>query len=80
MAICMGAAGTLARRKTPGGVAKRQPRASGASERQCTSVQIPGSRCRLAATSSMKIDGMISDGGKTSDRAVIASNEKPKPE
>ena len=40
---------------------------------------MPGSRCRLAAISSMKIEGTISAGGSASDSAVIASSEKPKP-
>lgn len=62
-AICIGAAGTLANNHTPNGVAMRQPMVRGTSDFQCTSFQMLGSRCRLAATSSMKIDGTISVGG-----------------
>ena len=44
------------------------------------SFQTDGSKWRLAAISSMKMDGMISAGANMIDSAVIDSNEKPKPE
>ena len=75
-----GASGTFARACTPSGVPATVPARRKASERQCTSRQIPGSMWRLAAISSMKIAGMICAGGKISDSEVMASSEKPKPE
>ena len=79
-ATCMGAAGILARNQTPNGVPKRQPASKGPIERQCMSFQMPGKRWMLAATSSRKIDGTISEVGNARERAVTVRSEKPKPE
>lgn len=79
-AICIGAAGTLARSQTPSGVPMTQPMMRGAKDRQWMSFQMPGRRCRLAAISSMKTAGMKVAGGISSDSEVMTRSEKPKPE
>jgi hypothetical protein len=62
------------------GVAIRHPRISGMRDLQWMSLHIPGRRWRLAAISSMKIDGTISAGFRRRLSDVIARSENPNPE
>ena len=78
-ATCIGATGAVASSHTPDGVATRQPASRRAIARQCTSRQTDGSRWRLAAISSRKIDGTTMTGGTASEIPVMARSEKPKP-